>query len=67
MVACFAVADVMPFGQYAGMRYRELVAKDLNYSEWLLSQSWLDPVVAARLRAAVADYRDDNREDELLA
>jgi hypothetical protein len=45
--------------------YHELV--DLGYAEWLLSQSWLDPVVAARLRAAVADYRDDNREDELSA
>jgi hypothetical protein len=51
--------DTMPFGQYAGTPYVVLVVDDPQYVRWLLSQSWLDATVAAKLRAAVADWRDE--------
>jgi hypothetical protein len=31
----------------------------MDYAAWLLKQDWHDPAVAAKLRAAIADYDDD--------
>jgi hypothetical protein len=33
----------------------------MDYAAWLQKQDWLDPAVAANLRAAIADYEDERR------
>jgi hypothetical protein len=59
--------DTMPFGRHIGMPYEVLVVDDPKYVRWLLSQSWLDATVAAKLRAALADWRAECAEAEAEA
>jgi hypothetical protein len=58
--------DVKPFGQYAGLTYDELVNEQPRYVQRLLAQEWLDAAVAAKLRAALAEYRADCAEQNGL-
>jgi hypothetical protein len=50
----------MPFGQHAGLSYYELVTDHRDYARWLLKQSWLDAAIAAEIRNAIEDWREDN-------
>ena len=47
--------DVMPFGRHAGLDYDALVIEDPRYARWIVEQPWLDPTIANKLRAAIAE------------
>jgi hypothetical protein len=55
---------VMPFGRYAGLTYYDMVIEDMQYARFLLEQQWLDPTVAAAIRAAIDEYRADRAKEE---
>jgi hypothetical protein len=60
-------AEFMPFGEHAGLRFYEMAADHAAYCAWIVTQPWLDPVIAGRIRRAIAEVEMDTaleREDD---